>query len=329
MSERRPTAREIVEAVVQAMHDAHEPLDDRIVLVPSIYDVLIHPAAFRQLDPILGRIHTQATQRLERELERLNRSPGLAAGRFLQPLLRLFYPDHRLRRLSPGAQVVERTGEEWVVDVLVTADPSARMDFLAVEADFGGRISPVMRGDTDLPIRRRTTRLAGGGYETILVTPRDPLSLRGVEDAPPSTVPSHDVAGDGVGGDAAPRGDGEGLDENAHATVLAAAEALAHGVARLDFEDREGRHRIFMEKPRIVVGRGAEADVVLSTESDVSREHVVIRREAGAFQIKNLGRYGTRVDGRPLEPDGAWHPLPEKAEIILADAVSIQFAVLP
>ena len=328
MNGRRPTAREIVDAVVQAMHDAHEPLDERIVLVPSIYDVLIHPAAYRQLDPILGRIHSQATQRLERELERLNRSTGVVAGRFLQPLLRLFYPDHRLRRLQPGAQTVERTGEEWVVDVLVTADPSARMDFLAVEADFGGRISPVMRGDTDLQIRRRTTRLSGGGYETILVTPRDPLTLRGAADGNPSSGRQHGT-GDGMGDEAGHASRVDAHDGKAHASVVAAAETLAHGVAKLEFEDREGRHTIFMEKPCIVIGRGAEADVVLSTESDVSREHVVIRREAATFQIKNLGRYGTRVDGRPLDPGEDWHPLPEKAEIILADAVSIHFAVLP
>lgn len=328
MSDRRPTAREIVDAVVQAMHDAHEPLDERIVLVPSIYDVLIHPSAYRQLDPILGRIHSQATQRLERELERLNRSTGVAAGRFLQPLLRLFYPDHRLRRLQPGVQAVERTGEEWAVDVLVTADPSARMDFLAVETDFGGRISPVMRGDTDLPIRRRTTRLSGGGYETILVTPRDPLTLRGAVDGKLSGEPPHGT-GDGMADDAGHAWRSDDGDGKAHASVVAAAEAPAHGVAKLEFEDREGRHTIYMEKPRIVLGRGAGADIVLSTESDVSREHAVIRREGETFQIKNLGRYGTRVDGQPLEPGEAWHALPEKAEIILADAVSIRFAVLP
>ena len=175
----RPTARDIVESVVQAMHDAHEPLDEGIVLVPAVYDVLIHPEAYRELEPILSRIRNQAKQRLEGEIERLNRSSGGFAGRLLRPLLRLFYPDHRLRRLVPGGQRVERSGDAWAVDVLVTAEHAARMDFLAVETDFGGRVSPVMRGDTGLHRRRRTTRLPEGGYETILITPAGGLRPSG------------------------------------------------------------------------------------------------------------------------------------------------------
>lgn len=303
-SPQRPTAREIVEGVVQAMHDAHEPLDRDVVLVPAIYDVLIHPGAYRQLEPILSRIRMQATQRLEREIERLNRSSGISAGRLLRPLLRLFYPEHRLRRLSPGAQQVERSGDAWMVDVLVTADPTARLDFLAVETDFGGRISPVMRGDTGLSLRRRTTRMPDGGYETILITPPS-----GVRPARRTT---------------------NGKSESAEVATMRTPPE--HAVARFDYEDLEGRHTAYMEKRRIVIGRaddsGVDLDIRLRTQADVSREHVVIRHDGDAFEIKNLGRYGTRVNGRRLDPAGQWHPLPRTAEINLADAVVIRFEVL-
>lgn len=307
---KRPTAREIVEAVVQAMHDAHEPLDQSVVLVPAIYDVMIHPSAYGQLEPILARIHTQAMQRLEGEMERLNRPSGVA-GRFLRPLLRLFYPDYRLRRLRPGGLTVERAGDEWVVDILITGDPTAKLDFLAVETDFGGRTSPVMRGDTGLDVRRRTTRLPGGGYETIVVTPRDEF--------PPRRPAGDRSTGDGAATET----------PTAHAAVVAAAEAMARGLARLDYEDREGRHTMYMQTPRLVIGRSEDADITLVTHSDVSREHVIIRRGDDGFEIKNVGRYGTRVNGRQLEAAGEWHPLAEQAEIILADAVSIRFEVLP
>src|SRR5690606_41751997 len=121
----RPTARDIVESIVQAMHDAHEPLDTDIVLVPTVYDVLIHPDAYRELAPILSRIKTQARQRLDGELERLNPPAGGVFGRLFLPLLRIFYPVHRLRPLVLAALRVELTAEECASDVVAAAEPHA------------------------------------------------------------------------------------------------------------------------------------------------------------------------------------------------------------
>ncbi len=355
----RPTARDIVESIVQAMHDAHEPLDTDIVLVPTVYDVLIHPDAYRELEPILSRIKTQARQRLDGELERLNPPAGGIFGRLFRPLLRLFYPDHRLRRLVPGAQRIERSGEEWAIDVLVAAEPSARIDYLAVETDFGGRISPVMRGDTGLYLRRRTTRKPDGGFETILITPPGGLGRVGEQDRGTGAVRDGTASfGDGAGDPGAssaagstsittpvisPREEDDAHQQDVHPSRERKGvrkrkdadreSAPAGAVARLEYEDREGRHTFYFEKRRVVIGRhdepsGIELDIPLRTQADVSREHVVIRRDGASFQIKNLGRFGTRVNGKLLEPSGEWHGLPSRAEINLADAVIIQFEAL-
>lgn len=340
----RPTARDIVESVVQAMHDAHEPLDRDIVLVPTVYDVLIHPDAYRELEPLLSRIKMQAKQRLDGELERLNRPSGGFFGRLLRPLLRLFYPDHHLRRLAPGAQRIERSGETWAVDVLVAADPSARIDFLAVETDFGGRVSPVMRGDTGLYQRRRTTRMPDGGFETILITPAGGIGHAGKRRDGTASLGdgASAVAGGVAKGSNAPTQSRTPQDDDfemmgpvptKERTTRRAERIPTGAVARLEYEDHDGLHTYYFEKRRVSIGRHDAAsdvklDIALQTQADVSREHVVIRRDGSTFQIKNLGRYGTRVDGKPLDPSGEWLPLPERAEICLADAVTIRFEAL-
>jgi hypothetical protein len=45
----RPTAKKILEGIVQAMYDAQEPLDDGLVLVPPLYNVLLHMDAYQDL----------------------------------------------------------------------------------------------------------------------------------------------------------------------------------------------------------------------------------------------------------------------------------------
>lgn len=51
---------------------------------------------------------------------------------------------------------------------------------------------------------------------------------------------------------------------------------------------------------RLVVGRDADADIVVP-DGSVSRRHAILRRTGEAFTIEDLGsRNGTHVDGRPL-----------------------------
>jgi hypothetical protein len=113
----------------------------------------------------------------------------------------------------------------------------------------------------------------------------------------------------------------------------------AHGIdtrARLSFEDRKGRHIYYMTKPEISIGRldgpDSAVDVPLDTLPDVSREHACIRyNEAeGTFAIRDLSRFGVTVNGQAIQTlsEKDWHPLPDKAELGLADVLFITFEVL-
>lgn len=74
----RVTAKEIIEALVQAMHAGIEPLAYS-ALAPSIYQVYLHTDDHERLTPIFPRIAEEARQKLDEELARLNR--GVLWGR--------------------------------------------------------------------------------------------------------------------------------------------------------------------------------------------------------------------------------------------------------
>ena len=308
----RPSARDIIDGIVQAMHAGHEPLDEDLILVPSVFDVMLHPNVYQELRTLLPRIRTQAEKRLDEELQRLNsrrlrRRPGRRGERFARlyrALRRLLFVERRGRQMPARAATYERAGAAWRLDFLVTAEPDAGIDYLVVETDFGTAAEPGLQGSPTLAVRRRTMRLPDGRFETV-ITARRPGGRAATQPAPAT-----DVATD----------------------VL----------ARLIYEDRQGRHVYYMRKPQIIIGRRDDPahylDVALDTLSDVSREHARIRHDpgTGAFAIKNVSRFGATIDGSPVAPSldasdadtHAWHPLPSRAEIGLAGIVFIQFEAL-
>jgi hypothetical protein len=118
----------------------------------------------------------------------------------------------------------------------------------------------------------------------------------------------------------------------------------AEAYARLSYEDDTGRHDFDMVKEEIKVGRGGPnewVDLKLITTKDVSREHFQVRRDAqsGQFFIKDLSTFGTWVNMKRVTPsvemqDNAEQdknieePLPAKAEINLADVLTVHFKAL-
>jgi hypothetical protein len=114
--------------------------------------------------------------------------------------------------------------------------------------------------------------------------------------------------------------------------------------ATLTYEDDSGGHTFNIVKELTKVGRGGPVnwvDVTLLTSRDVSREHCQIRRDGAGnqFFIKDLSKFGTWVDGTRVPPSieikngiesdkGIEAPLPLKAQITLADIVSMQFRAL-
>jgi hypothetical protein len=112
--------------------------------------------------------------------------------------------------------------------------------------------------------------------------------------------------------------------------------------ATLEFEDDSGPHRFEMLKETVTIGRGGAntaVDIAIMGAKDISRLHCLIRRDAasGNFEIKDLSRFGTWVDGKRLPPSAnvengterdleIYVPLPAKANISLAEKLTVRFS---
>jgi hypothetical protein len=116
----------------------------------------------------------------------------------------------------------------------------------------------------------------------------------------------------------------------------------AEVLATVEYEDDAGPHTFEMVKESINVGRGGAntlVDVPVMAAKDISRLHCQIRRDgqSGKFLIKDLSRFGTWVNGKRLPPSAniengterdlqIYVPLPERAQISLAEKLTMQFA---
>ena len=95
------------------------------------------------------------------------------------------------------------------------------------------------------------------------------------------------------------------------------------------YQDDSGPQTYFITQNEISVGRGGEdlwVDLPLYTSDEVSREHLRLRRDpsSGAFAILDKSRNGTWLNGRRLAP-GVEEPLPERAEIRIAEVLKLAF----
>jgi hypothetical protein len=119
----------------------------------------------------------------------------------------------------------------------------------------------------------------------------------------------------------------------------------ARPYARIDLHDERGARIFEVCSDKTIIGRGGHgvwADVKVAAASEVSQEHVRIRRDpaTGDFFIKDLSRNGTSVNGQRLpagaiydgeikrEVEGHEMPLPARAEIALADSLTLTFTRL-
>jgi len=98
--------------------------------------------------------------------------------------------------------------------------------------------------------------------------------------------------------------------------------------AEIRYQDDSGPQTYLVAQNEVSVGRGGEdlwVDLALYTSEEVSREHLRLRRDAsGAFTIVDTSRNGTWVNGKKLARDRE-QPLPDRAEIGVADAVKLYF----
>lgn len=101
--------------------------------------------------------------------------------------------------------------------------------------------------------------------------------------------------------------------------------------AEIRYQDDSGPQTFFVTQNEISIGRGGDdlwVDLPLYTNDEVSREHLVVRRDAatGAFAIVDKSRNGTWLNGKRLTRD-VEQKLPERAEIGVAEVLKLAFEV--
>jgi hypothetical protein len=114
-------------------------------------------------------------------------------------------------------------------------------------------------------------------------------------------------------------------------TTRVAAQPGDRIFADVRYEDDTGAQVFLVTQNLVRVGRGAEdepMDLALYTNDEVSREHLVLRREpaTGQFFVMDRSTNGTWLEGRRLKRD-IEQPLAERAEINVADVLTLLFQV--
>ena len=101
--------------------------------------------------------------------------------------------------------------------------------------------------------------------------------------------------------------------------------------AEIHYQDDSGPQVYLVTQNRVRVGRGGDdqpMDLALYTTDEVSREHLVIRREpgTGAFFIVDASTNGTWVNGKRLRR-GSEDVLPNNAQIGVGEVLTLSFEV--
>jgi hypothetical protein len=101
--------------------------------------------------------------------------------------------------------------------------------------------------------------------------------------------------------------------------------------ATIEYQDDSGPQTYLVARNQVRIGRGGEGqqvDLMLHTTDEISREHVVLRRDpaTGAFSILDASTNGTWLNGKRLRK-GIEEPLPPRARIGLGQVLSLVFEV--
>lgn len=268
-------------------------------IAPTVYHVYLHPEDFEAIEGVTGAVIEQVRQALTAEVERLNRGMG---GRVKTILARLLEQE----QLAP----IELPPGGWDVNIRRDPDGELARGQLGIVSTLA-MPAPVEYGGT--PTTRIVRSVVGAGGRTSTVTHRPQVS-----------------APQAAGQAGTPAQDGGARHTDARSS---------HERARLSYRDDQGPHEFVMRKDTVAIGRGGSAvwvDVQVVTTARVSREHVRIRLDAdGRFFVQDVSLWGTTVDDVPIPPavkgpegvaqPGPEHPLPPRARIGLAGAITIEF----
>lgn len=118
-----------------------------------------------------------------------------------------------------------------------------------------------------------------------------------------------------------------GAERNAaHASTRQSSE---HVYAEIRYRDDSGPQLYLMVQDEIAIGRGGDdvmVNLALYTNDEVSREHFRLRRDPsqGRFSILDKSMNGTWLNGKRLKR-GVEEPLPTRAEISVAEVITLEF----
>lgn len=101
--------------------------------------------------------------------------------------------------------------------------------------------------------------------------------------------------------------------------------------AEIRYEDDSGPQLYLMSQNEIRIGRGGDdqpMDLALYTNDEVSRSHLVLRRDpaTGVFFIVDQSTNGTWLNGNRLKP-GIEEVVPDQAQIAVAEVLTLAFEV--
>jgi pSer/pThr/pTyr-binding forkhead associated (FHA) protein len=97
------------------------------------------------------------------------------------------------------------------------------------------------------------------------------------------------------------------------------------------YEDDSGPQVYLVTQDSVRIGRGGDdlsVDLALYTNDEVSREQLVLRRDAatGRFWITDMSTNGTWIDGKRLKK-GTEAPLPDRVQIGVSEVLTLAFEV--
>lgn len=308
-----PDPRLIIDTIAESMRQNVLPFDEEFSLVPNIYQVVLHPDVFADLERVFPTIEARSKVRLDRELERLNQSSGKAVHQLiLDGFKGLFSKDKPAVPAGASQQNrYKRAGHAW--EILFTQAMITPFDVSEVMVE--AVLDDTVRNNNLAGSKTIKVRVGGAGNPSTAQPPpangasARPASLptqrsQIVEDTPPATPSSSPVG---------------------------------QKLARLSFKDDNGPQTFMMTQQEISVGRGgegAEVGLQLHTLPDVSRHHLSLRYDpdSNTFLIKDLSTYGTTVDGRTVASSRSaegdrnyWERIQNETTIGLAGVLFIDF----
>lgn len=273
-------------------------------LAPAVYHIYLHPDDFAAIEPVVPTLVQQIRQALTAEVETLNRASASPVRSLMSRWLE--------RETLPPIDVPVGG---WHVHINGDPDGDLQTGQLGIISRLALPAPIEYDGTPTTRIVRtvvgETGRVSTVRHEPVVAGPEVPPVI-GV--AVPASSPAE------------------------HATEA----RQVRDRARLTYQDDQGTHTFTMRKDVVSIGRGGSAvwvDVQVAASSRVSREHLRLRVDPGGrILAQDVSLWGTTVDGAPIPPavkgpegvaqPGAEFPLPARARIGLADAVTIDFEAL-